>query len=66
MTCDSEVSQLKEEIRVVHAENVRLLRELESMKFILSSSKIQTGQMKLLKEAAEERFEQLVITGDCG
>ncbi|KAJ3315286.1 hypothetical protein HDV04_003679 [Boothiomyces sp. JEL0838] len=48
-----------EKASVLEEENVRLRQELQAMKLMVQTARSQTQQMKILKEAAEARFEQL-------
>jgi hypothetical protein len=46
-------------IELLESENVRLLQELSALSLMVQTARSQTQQMKILKEAAESRFEQL-------
>jgi hypothetical protein len=46
-------------VHLLQEENMRLVQELETLKLMVTQAKSQAQQMKILKEAAEARFEQL-------
>jgi hypothetical protein len=46
-------------VQLLQEENMRLVQELETLKLMVTQAKSQAQQMKILKEAAEARFEQL-------
>ncbi|KAJ3345418.1 hypothetical protein HDU91_007358, partial [Kappamyces sp. JEL0680] len=56
---DEEEGGEQDRVALLEAENVRLLQELQAMKLMVVTSRSQTQQMQILKEAAEARFEQL-------
>lgn len=53
------IEHSEDALSALKAENMRLLQDLEAIKLMLESSQAQASQMKILKEAAEARFEQL-------
>ncbi|KAJ2999898.1 hypothetical protein HDV02_001417 [Globomyces sp. JEL0801] len=52
-------TETTEDVSDLEAENIRLRQELSTMKLMVQTARAQTHQMKILKEAAEARFEQL-------
>jgi len=56
---EAELATVKDKVMDLEEQNMRLLQELEAAKLMITASRSQTQQMKILKEAAEARFEQL-------
>jgi hypothetical protein len=59
ITIDAEQQTDQENNESIFPENEALKQELEKMRLMVIEAKSQTQQMKILKEAAESRFEQL-------